>query len=72
VALLGSFRFDSELDDAVALLAARPELDAVISHTLPLHDAIRAFELAADPARSSKVVLRLGGPGGGGSAGPTE
>jgi L-idonate 5-dehydrogenase len=58
-ALLGAFRFDTELDDAIALLAGHPELDAVISHTLPLEDALAAFEVAADPGRSSKVVLTL-------------
>jgi L-idonate 5-dehydrogenase len=59
-ALLGAFRFDTELDDAVALLTAHPELDAVISHTFALEDALSAFEMAADPSRSSKVVLTLG------------
>jgi L-idonate 5-dehydrogenase len=59
-ALLGAFRFDRELDDAVELLAAHPEFDAVISHTFPLDEALRAFDVAADPGRSSKVVLTLG------------
>jgi L-idonate 5-dehydrogenase len=71
-ALLGAFRFDTELDDAVALLAAHPEFDAVISHTFPLDEALRAFDVAADPGRSSKVVLALGEPSGSAVAGPGQ
>jgi L-idonate 5-dehydrogenase len=59
VALLGSFRFAGELDDAIALLARDDALEAVVSHVLPLSDAAAAFALAADPAASSKVVLAL-------------
>src|SRR4051794_11846154 len=59
VALLGSFRFDTELDDAVDLLAAHPQFDQVVSHIRPLDDAVAAFELAADAGLSSKVVLAL-------------
>jgi L-idonate 5-dehydrogenase len=55
--LRGSFRFDTELDDALRMLAAHPEFDAVISHTFPFAEALAAFERAADPGRSSKVVL---------------
>jgi L-idonate 5-dehydrogenase len=58
-ALLGAFRFDTELDDAVALLAAHPGFDAVVSHRFPLDEALAAFEVAADASRSSKVVLEL-------------
>jgi L-idonate 5-dehydrogenase len=58
-ALLGTFRFDEELDAAVALLAEHPRFDVVISHTRPLSDAVAAFDLAADPGRSSKVALAL-------------
>jgi L-idonate 5-dehydrogenase len=57
--LLGAFRFDTELDEAIALLAARAELGTVVSHRYPLDDALTAFEVAADASRSSKVVLDL-------------
>ncbi|HEY0375313.1 MAG TPA: L-idonate 5-dehydrogenase [Amnibacterium sp.] len=60
IELRGAFRFDAEIDDAVALLADRPGFDAVITHVLPLDAYQEAFEVAADAARSSKVVLRLG------------
>jgi hypothetical protein len=45
----------------VRLLAEQPRLDAVISHTFPFAEALTAFEVAADPSRSSKVVLALAG-----------
>lgn len=57
--LRGSFRFDTELDEAVRMLAEHPEFDAVISHTFPFQEALTAFDVAADPGRSSKVVLAL-------------
>jgi hypothetical protein len=43
------------------MLAEHPELDAVISHTFPFAEALPAFEVAADPGRSSKVVLAFAG-----------
>lgn len=58
--LRGAFRFDGELDEAVRLLSTHPHFDAVISHTFALEDALEAFDVAADPSRSSKVVLSLG------------
>ena len=58
-ALLGAFRFDTELDDAIALLATHPAFDAVVTHRFPLADALEAFAVAADAGRSSKVVLEL-------------
>jgi L-idonate 5-dehydrogenase len=59
VDLRGAFRFDTELDAAIALLDAHPAFDAVITHRFPLQDALAAFDVAADAARSSKVVLDL-------------
>lgn len=55
--LLGSQRFDVELDRAIVLLAERPELSAVISDTYPVAEVRDAFDRAADSSRSSKVVL---------------
>lgn len=55
----GAFRFSSEIDDAVALLAGTDALDPVISHVLPASDAVAAFELARDSSASAKVLLSL-------------
>lgn len=55
----GAFRFSTEINDAVALLAASNALDAVVSHVVPASDAVRAFELARDSSASAKVLLSL-------------
>ena len=55
----GAFRFSTEIDDAVALLAESDALDAVISHVVPASDAVQAFELARDSSASAKVLLAL-------------
>ncbi len=61
ITLLGSQRFDVELDDAIAMLAAQPGLEVVISHEFAIADAVEAFACAADSSSSSKVVLRIRG-----------
>ena len=55
----GAFRFDTEFDDAIALLARTDALDPVITHTFDLPDAVQAMDVAANPAASGKVILRL-------------
>ncbi|MDF2506456.1 MAG: L-idonate 5-dehydrogenase [Microbacterium sp.] len=55
----GAFRFSTEIDDAVVLLAESDALDSVISHVLPASDAVQAFELARDSSASAKVLLAL-------------
>ncbi|MEO5834522.1 MAG: L-idonate 5-dehydrogenase [Nakamurella sp.] len=55
----GAFRFDTEFDASIALLATTDSLDPVITHTYRLAEAPIAMVTAADPAASSKVVLRL-------------
>jgi L-idonate 5-dehydrogenase len=55
----GAFRFDTEFDDAIALLAASAAFDPVITHTFRLSDAVTAMDVAADAAISGKVVLEL-------------
>lgn len=57
--LRGTFRFHDEIDEAVALLAADPGIEAVITHTFGLDDAVTAFEVARDSRTSSKVVVTL-------------
>lgn len=55
----GAFRFSTEIDDAVRLLAESDALDPVVSHVIPASDAVRAFELARDSSASAKVLLSL-------------
>jgi L-idonate 5-dehydrogenase len=55
----GAFRFDTEFDESIALLARSEALDPVITHTYDLLDAVAAMNVAADAAVSGKVVLRL-------------
>lgn len=57
--LRGAFRFSTEIDDAVALLAGSDELDVVISHIIPAADAVAAFGVARDSSASAKVLLGL-------------
>lgn len=60
IELRGAFRFGTEFDDALTLLAAEPRFDALVSAVLPVQEAEQAFTLAADRARSCKVLLDFG------------
>jgi L-idonate 5-dehydrogenase len=55
----GTFRFEGELEGAVAMLASSAHLEAVVTRTFPLRDAVEAMRTAADPAVPGKVVLLL-------------
>ena len=56
--LVGSFRFNDEIDAVVAALAdGSLAVDAVITHEYPVTDALVAMAVAADPRRSGKVLL---------------
>ncbi|MFF2851775.1 L-idonate 5-dehydrogenase [Streptomyces sp. NPDC058001] len=57
IELRGAFRFDTEFDEALTLLATAPHFDALISEVTPLADAPHAFTSAADRSRSCKVLL---------------
>ena len=60
--LLGSFRFNDEIDEVIAALAEGTlSIAAVISHVRGWSSAGEAFELAADPTVSSKVLLQFRG-----------
>ncbi|MDQ0962934.1 MULTISPECIES: L-idonate 5-dehydrogenase [unclassified Streptomyces] len=61
IELRGAFRFDTEFDDALRLLAAGPAFDTLVSAIVPVRDAESAFALAADRSRSCKVLLDFGG-----------
>ncbi|MET9495948.1 L-idonate 5-dehydrogenase [Streptomyces sp. NPDC006552] len=61
IELRGAFRFDTEFDAALALLAREPALAGLVSAVVPVAEAGRAFTLAADRAASCKVLLDFGG-----------
>lgn len=57
--LRGAFRFSTEIDAAVALLAETDVFDGVVSHVVDASRAVEAFALARDSSASAKVLLQL-------------
>lgn len=57
--LRGAFRFDTEFDEALTLLAGDLPVDAIVTHTFPLAESRAAFDLAHDRTVASKVLLDL-------------
>ncbi|MDJ0392828.1 L-idonate 5-dehydrogenase [Rhodococcus sp. G-MC3] len=58
--LVGSFRFNSEIDDVLAALAdGSLDAGAVITHSYPVADALEAFAVAKDASTSGKVLLEF-------------
>lgn len=56
--LRGSFRFHEEFETAVKLMQqGAVDVKPLISHTLPLDDAIRAFEIASDRNMAMKAQI---------------
>ncbi len=59
--LLGSFRFNDEIDEVIRALAdGTLRIAPVVSHVTPWRSAEDAFAVAADPTVSSKVLLQFG------------
>jgi L-iditol 2-dehydrogenase/L-idonate 5-dehydrogenase len=60
--LVGSFRFNDEIDEVIAALAdGTLHVGPVITHQFALADAIEAFEVARNSAESGKVLLDFSG-----------
>ena len=58
--LVGSFRFNDEIDEVIAALASGLlYIDPVITHEFDVADALAAFDVAKDAAISSKVLLKF-------------
>ncbi|WP_253182622.1 zinc-binding dehydrogenase, partial [Arthrobacter sp. SW1] len=58
--LLGSFRFNDEIDDVIAALAdGSLRVDPVVTHEFPLNRGLEAFEVAKNSAQSGKVLLNF-------------
>ncbi|WP_139146575.1 zinc-binding dehydrogenase, partial [Arthrobacter sp. SW1] len=61
--LLGSFRFNDEIDEVITALAdGSLHADPVVTHEYPLDHALEAFEIAKNSAQSGKVLLDFGPP----------
>lgn len=59
--LVGSFRFNDEIDAVLAAMAdGSLDVGAVVSHEYPVSRTLDAFETAADASSSAKVLLRFG------------
>lgn len=59
VHLQGTQRFDTEMDEAIEMLAADDQIEQVISHEFDIADAVEAFARASDSTRSAKVILAI-------------
>jgi len=56
--LVGSFRFNTEMDQVIEALAdGSLSADPVITHEYPFSEALEAFSAARDASRSGKVLL---------------
>lgn len=62
--LIGSFRFNDEIDQVIAAVAdGSLHIEPVITHEYPHADALNAFEVAKDSTTSGKVLLSFAEPG---------
>ncbi|MBF4634704.1 L-idonate 5-dehydrogenase [Agreia pratensis] len=58
--LVGSFRFNDEIDDVIAALAdGSLRVGPVVTHEFGVDEALQAFAVAKDSAASGKVLLRF-------------
>lgn len=58
--LIGSMRYGNVFDDAIRLIAAgRVDLRPLLDRVFPLEESVKAFEFAADRARSCKVQIQI-------------
>jgi L-iditol 2-dehydrogenase/L-idonate 5-dehydrogenase len=58
--LLGSFRFNNEIDEVIAALAdGSLNVDPVVTHEFTLDRGLEAFEVAKNSAESGKVLLNF-------------
>ena len=62
IRLLGTFRFNAEIDDAITLLDENPQIEQVITHVLPIEDVDEAFAVAENSEISGKVLVQVSAP----------
>lgn len=58
---VGTMRFDNEVDEAIEMIAAAPEVASVITHVLGIDQVLEAFTVAKDSQASGKVLVALSG-----------
>lgn len=59
IQIRGSFRFNTEIDDAIEMLAQHDWIGKAISNIYELNEVITAFQTAKDSNQSGKVLVRL-------------
>ncbi|HET8796018.1 MAG TPA: L-idonate 5-dehydrogenase [Arthrobacter sp.] len=58
--LVGSFRFNDELDEVLQAMADGSLVTApIVTHEFDAKDALEAFEVAKEPSQSGKVLLKF-------------
>jgi threonine dehydrogenase-like Zn-dependent dehydrogenase len=58
--MTGSFRFNTEIDDVLAAMAAGDlDVSPVLTHEYDVTDSVEAFTVAKNAAASSKVLLKF-------------
>lgn len=60
IQLRGCFRFNTEIDEAITLLASHPEIaQTVITHVFNADQAVEAFKVAKNSQESGKVLVDI-------------
>lgn len=57
--MYGTFRFNDEIDQAIELLAAKPEIERVITHEFAADASADLFATAKDSQASGKVIAAI-------------
>ncbi|PPF83857.1 L-idonate 5-dehydrogenase [Pseudoclavibacter sp. RFBJ3] len=57
--VFGTFRFKDEIDEAIVILDAHPEIEEVITHEVRADDTVTAFGLARNSEESGKVIVAV-------------
>ncbi|WP_424463148.1 zinc-binding dehydrogenase [Pseudoclavibacter helvolus] len=55
----GTFRFNDEIDEAIAILDAHPEIERVITHEVHADETVDAFAIARNSEESGKVIVAV-------------
>jgi len=59
IKLLGTFRFNNEIDAAITMLDKNPQIEQVITHVIPIEQVNEAFAIAANSEISGKVLIQV-------------